>query len=96
MEVLIPITMFISIAAIAILRPLTTRLGGLLHAMARERTPRPVEDQEFTRLRTLVEQLSGRLDLIEERLDFTERLLNSGGRTTSFLHTEPARQQLRP
>jgi hypothetical protein len=76
MEELIPITMFMCIAAVMILRPLTRRLGGLLEAMTRDRTA-PAQMQEHTSERTiaLLEHISRRIDLMEERLDFTERLI---------------------
>jgi len=81
LEELIPIALFVSVAAVAILRPLTTRVGKLLEAMARERTAAlrpPTDDSDSVRLRAVIEHLSRRLDLMEERLDFTERLLSSG------------------
>jgi len=78
MEALIPITMFISIAAVLILRPMTSRVGGLLQAMTKERTATTSESADITRMRVLVEHVSKRMDLLEERLDFTERLLASG------------------
>ena len=80
MEELIPITLFLTVGAVAILRPLTSRLGKLLEVMARERTPalrNPAEDADSQRLRALLEHVSRRLDLMEERLDFTERLLSA-------------------
>jgi hypothetical protein len=80
-EELIPIALFVSVAAVAILRPLTTRVGKLLEAMARERTAAlraPADDPDSARLRTVIEHMGRRLDLMEERLDFTERLLSSG------------------
>ena len=40
MEALIPIMMFLSIAAVAIFRPLTKRLGLLLEAQAEEKRAR--------------------------------------------------------
>jgi hypothetical protein len=78
MEALIPITMFISIAAVAILRPISTRLGGLLEAMKNEKNAgvRDPDDPDIARIRVLIEHMSQRLDLMEERMDFTERLLN--------------------
>ena len=86
MEELIPITMFLCVAAVAILRPITTRLGGLLEAMTRAKIgatgPTPPQDEaEMARLRNMMEHVSKRLDLIEERLDFTERLVDGGKRT---------------
>lgn len=92
MEELIPIVMFLSIAAVAILRPITTKLGALLEAMAREKKAavRGGEDADTARIRGVVEHLSRRLDLIEERLDFTERLLSTGRGST------PSAAPLRP
>jgi len=78
MEALIPITMFISLAAVLILRPITTKLGGLLQVMTKERTATNTESAELTRMRVVMEHVSKRMDLIEERLDFTERLVSSG------------------
>lgn len=81
MEFMIPITMFVCFAAVAILRPLSGKLGLLLEAMSRERMARlstVPQNAETERVRVLLEALSRRLDLVEERLDFTERLLSSG------------------
>jgi hypothetical protein len=89
MEVLIPITMFMCIAAVAILRPITTKLGGLLDVMRRERLAPPGDESELARLRITMERVAGRIDLIEERLDFTERLLNGSRRTPT-----PGRDEL--
>jgi len=79
MEVLIPITLFICVAAVAILRPISTRLGGLLDAVRQERTDsaRATADLDLSNVRNLLEHVSRRMDIMEERLDFTERLLHS-------------------
>lgn len=92
MEALIPITMFISIAAVLILRPMTTKVGGLLQAMTKERTVTDSESADIARVRVLVEHISKRMDLLEERLDFTERLLASGrSRPGPTRYVDPAR-----
>ena len=85
MEELIPITLFMCIAAVAILRPISTKLGGLLEAMRNERTAlrSGTDDQDMARLRVLMEHVAKRVDLIEERLDFTERLLNGSRRSAA-------------
>ena len=81
MEELIPIFLFMSIAAVMILRPISKKLGTLLEAMARERLPQANADTgELTRIRVLVEHVAKRVDLMEERLDFTERLLSNSKR----------------
>ena len=84
MEELIPIFFFMSVAAVMILRPISKRLGSLLEAMARERQPLPQADNgDLARVRVLVEHIAKRVDLMEERLDFTERLLSSTPRRNS-------------
>jgi len=80
MEELIPIFLFISVAAVLILRPLTRRLGMLLEAVARSRMGAPPDTAELARVRGMLEHVSKRLDLAEERLDFTERLVGSAQR----------------
>jgi hypothetical protein len=101
MEELIPITMFMCIAAVAILRPISSKLGHLIEAMTRQRigqAPPAADSGELERIRVLVEHVSKRIDLIEERLDFTERLLGGTRRTVS-LRDEPVRPReefLRP
>jgi hypothetical protein len=86
MEELIPITMFMCIAAVAILRPVSTKVGGLLEAMTRERAQSQTENADMARMRVLMEHVVKRLDLMEERLDFTERLL-ANNRQSSPLST---------
>jgi hypothetical protein len=82
-EELIPMTMFVCIAMVMILRPISKRVGGLLEAMTRERmqqnapAPAVAADPQLTRIATLLEHVSRRMDLMEERLDFTERLVGT-------------------
>lgn len=72
---LIPIVMFLSIAAVLIFRPLTKRLGSVLEhkAAANELGDSP----ELERLTRVVQHLVDRMDRLEERVDFTERMLES-------------------
>lgn len=86
MEALVPITLFLCITAVAILRPISKRIGGLLEVMTRERSQKQSADSELNAARTtlVLEQLSHRLELIEERLDFTERLMNAPDRRRTF------------
>ena len=83
MEILIPIFLFMSVAAVLILRPLTKRLGLVLEMMSRDRQPvRGADDTDVARLRVHLDHVSKRLELMEERVDFTERLIASSRRTT--------------
>jgi len=82
MEVLIPITLFICVAGVLILRPITKRLGLLLETVAQERRGRPAAPVEAhtEKLIAQLERLEGRVGLLEERLDFVERLGDTGER----------------
>jgi hypothetical protein len=79
-EELIPLTLFVCVAAVMILRPISKKMGALLEAMTRERmqqqAPAPLTDQQLTRVTGLLEQIARRQEQLEERLDFTERLLS--------------------
>lgn len=76
MEAFIPISLFACVAAVLILRPITRRLGMVLEQVANNRQVRPEVEAENAALRLNVEHLNNRLHLIEERLDFTERLIS--------------------
>lgn len=77
MEALIPITFFLSVAAVMILRPVTKKLGGFLDALTRERIQPAALERTDSRVVALLEHMSKRLDVMEERLDFTERLVSA-------------------
>lgn len=84
MEELVPIVFFLSIAGVAILRPLTRSLGRLLDAMAQERLAARearAGGPGMDRVTTLLEMLNNRLDLLDERVQFVERLSDSRERT---------------
>lgn len=67
------VTFCLSVAAVAILRPISKKLGTLLEAMALEKQSGVQNDVQ--RLHALMESLDARLQLMEDRQDFTERLV---------------------
>jgi hypothetical protein len=74
MPFMVPITMFVTIGAVIILRgPLGKALGERLAG----RTPAAVDGAEAGALRAEVEEMRYRLTDVEERLDFAERMLTS-------------------
>jgi hypothetical protein len=73
MEELIPIIMFMSIAAVLIFRPLTTRIGKSIER-SRE-SKQGTLDPQMARMMQLMERLVDRMDRLEDRVDFTERVL---------------------
>jgi hypothetical protein len=86
MEELVPIFLFMCIAAVMIFRPMTKRLGLLLEEMARDRRAmRAPENGQMDRVVGLLEQLNTRLDLLEDRMEFMERLSDARPRHRSRL-----------
>lgn len=73
MEELIPIVMFMSVAAVLIFRPLTTRIGKMIERSHAEK--QAVPEAQIQRIMQLMERLVDRMDRLEDRVDFTERVL---------------------
>lgn len=100
-EVIGPMVAFIvlvlTIGGVVLLRPLASRLGHLLEAMAKERegdNPRLVN--EIRRMHDELERMRGRLELLEERQDFADQILLEGGERTSLRRGEGEEDGLRP
>lgn len=77
------IVFFLTVGGVAVLRPISKRVGDLLEVYARDR--QQGLESEIGQVRDLLETLDARLHLIEERQDFTDRLLapESEGRRKS-------------
>ena len=73
----ISIVFILTAGGVILLQPVMTRVGALLDALALQKTRAP--DDENRRLRNTVDTMNERLTLMEERLDFTERLIGRGG-----------------
>lgn len=76
------VTLVLSIAGVLIFRPLTRRLGDLIEITAQNRQ-RETQTEELARVADLVGLIGDRLDRLEERQDFTERILQSLERSPS-------------
>lgn len=74
-------TTVLTIGGVLVLRPIAKRLGDVLELFAKSQT---VGDGEVQQLRELMETMNARLQLMEERQDFTERLLQSGSESRSL------------
>jgi hypothetical protein len=75
------IVFILTFGGVLILRPIAKRISELLELYARDRHSGIESDVHH--IRDLMETMSARLQLIEERQDFTERLLSSGEKTGS-------------
>lgn len=69
------IVLIVTVGGVILLKPLANRLGHLLEAMAREKE-NPGLENEVRRMHDLLESMDSRLALLEERQDFTDRLLS--------------------
>ncbi len=86
MEELIPIILFVVIGGVMILRPVTKKLGLLIEAMAKERMARAAPDSaldqaQLIRITSVLEQLNTRMDHIDDRIGFMERLVEDRPRS---------------
>lgn len=84
-EELIPIFFFMCVAGVLILRPVTKKLGLLIEAMARERLPPTrridaLEDSQLERITVALERLNSRIDRVDDRMSFMERLVEDRNR----------------
>lgn len=87
--VIVLVTLILAPAAVFLLRPVSKHAGELLKQMARERRERRVPGDELDRLRSAVESLSERLQLVEERQEFTESVLRGPDREPPQALEEP-------
>ncbi|HSL70290.1 MAG TPA: hypothetical protein VK864_08595 [Longimicrobiales bacterium] len=71
-------TLCFSVAGVLVLRPLSKRVAELLAAMAQERRGGGNSQNELAQIRLTLESVNARMALLEDRLDFTERLMTSG------------------
>ena len=76
--VLVTTVLSITIGGVMVLRPIAKRVGDLIELYVRERQDGLQGNIHHTR--DLLETMNARLQLLEDRQDFTERLLT--GKTT--------------
>lgn len=67
------VVLILTIGGVILLRPISKRVSQLLDVYARERDSG--QESELRRLREVVETLDARMRLVEERQDFTDKLL---------------------
>jgi hypothetical protein len=86
------VTLSVVVGGVILLRPVMGRLGSLLEAIALEkrRAIEPSADRD-DRLVTVVESIDRRIALLEERQDFTDRLLRSGNNVNAGARTADER-----
>jgi uncharacterized membrane protein len=80
---LVPITFFLTVGGVLVLRPLTKRLGALMEASAKSKSANAEEQLQLEHMRLMIDTQNLKLEQLEQKLSFTESLLES--RTSAFL-----------
>jgi len=70
------ITLILTVGTVRLFRPITKRLGDLLELRMKQARGE-IENPQTERMEHLLETISSRLSLVEERQDFTDSLLSS-------------------
>jgi hypothetical protein len=77
----IGVVFFVMSGVVLLLRPIATRLGKYLEVLAEERrrqlTQTPLSQTDSARIATLLESMDQRLAQLEDRQEFTDKLLGS-------------------
>jgi len=74
---IVSIVLILTVGGVVLLRPLARRLGALLDVMVLEKSK--MSGMEDRTIGDAIEAMNDRLSLLEERQDFTERLIASEG-----------------
>ncbi|MHB1193993.1 MAG: hypothetical protein ACYC6F_13205 [Longimicrobiales bacterium] len=82
----------ITIGGVLVLRPIAKKAGDLMEALARDKQGGLQND--VGQLRDILETMNARLTLMEERLDFTERLMSGQRKPDALMAGEPKKEQL--
>ncbi len=88
------IVLILTVGGVLVLRPIAKHLGAYLEAATREK--QSGHAKELGHIREILEGMSQRLSLVEERQDFTERLLDAGGRSSREVLGELLRDSTAP
>ena len=77
---LVPMTLFVCGAAVAIFRPISKRLGNIMELHYKGRVEQQHDQTGQAELKMLLVSLDKRLELMEQLLEFTESLIDANSR----------------
>lgn len=90
----VAVVFIVTTGGVLLLRPIAKRLGDILEIMAREKQEGLQSD--VGHMRDILETMNARLQLLEERQDFTERLLSGGPERRGDVRPEELPPRSRP
>ena len=76
---IVGVVLILTVGGVAVLRPIAKRISELLELYARDK--HSGLENDVTQIRDLLETMNARLQLMEERQDFTDRLLTGPKKT---------------
>lgn len=91
---IVAVVMIVTIGGVLVLRPIAKKAGDLMEALARDKQAGLQND--VGQLRDILETMNARLALMEERLDFTERLLSGQKKPEALVAGDAKMEQLPP
>lgn len=92
---IVGIVFIVTTGGVLVLRPIAKKAGDLMEALAREKQSGLQND--VAQVRDLLETMNARLNLLEERQDFTERLIGGPkGPDDALMAGAPKKEQLPP
>jgi hypothetical protein len=82
--VVLGVVFFVMSGLVLLLRPISTKLGSYLEVLAeqkrRQLSQQPIGRDDTARITTLLETIDQRLGHLEDRQEFTDKLLEGGSR----------------
>ena len=76
---IVAVVLILTVGGVAVLRPIAKRISELLELYARDK--QSGLENDVAQIRDLLETMNARLQLMEERQDFTDRLLTGQKKT---------------
>ncbi len=74
---IVSVVFILTVGGVAVLRPISKRVSELLELYSRDR--QEGVESHLHQIRDLLETMNARVQLMEDRQDFTERLIGTGG-----------------
>ena len=86
--VVLGVVFFVTSGLVLLLRPISTKLGSYLEVLAeqkrRQLSQQPIGRDDTARITALLETIDQRLVHLEDRQEFTDKLLEGGGRRSDI------------
>ncbi len=90
---LVPMTLFLTIGGVLVFRPLTKRLGLMLESNAANKRSDEMDRIQNEHLRAMIETQNSKIEALEQRVQFSESLLEARAANLLATHRGPRELQ---